>query len=171
MEIPMEKNITLILPESDRPENNESEITLSLVSDTQEKKEETITLSLAESLPDEKPEEITLEMPASLDEAESGPVLTLEPAYEKKKADSVILNLPYSAVDDDELDTLRKDSWRCIQCNTVNPNDYNFCTHCGSPRPVNPKANWTCTHCGTLNSPHAVYCRHCGRNREISRTD
>ncbi|MCR4952322.1 MAG: zinc ribbon domain-containing protein [Solobacterium sp.] len=151
------KNITLILPEEEKKE--QEEISLSLAPSAA-KQDAGIELSLAPSITEKEPEEaISLSLPEAKEEETPEP--PAEPA-----ASSITLNLPDSAVSEDELDTMLKDSWRCIKCNTVNSDNYKFCTHCGTPRASNPKANWHCSHCGTLNSPQATYCRHCGRNRE-----
>ena len=60
-----------------------------------------------------------------------------------------------------------KERWLCPNCG-VNDNHGNFCSNCGTPRPVDPNeglkdGEWRCV-CGGVNKGH--FCCECGRAKE-----
>ena len=64
------------------------------------------------------------------------------------------------------------DTWLCPACGKKNGSENKFCEDCGTPKPVEAKAeepadtdSWVCNECGTKNGAENKFCEHCGTTR------
>ncbi len=56
-------------------------------------------------------------------------------------------------------------TWKCLKCNSVNPDTAYKCRVCKRPRWTKEFEKWVCTYCDNLNSGNNDYCAICGSHR------
>lgn len=56
-------------------------------------------------------------------------------------------------------------TWKCLKCNSVNPDTDDICRVCKRPRWTKEPEKWVCTHCSNVNSGNDNYCGVCGSHR------